>query len=259
MKLSRLWRKKKPSPYGLFPWNGTWAEASANTTGYESEVIAKIIVGEHQTFLKELDPSSFAVDSRTQPFLQDLLASLAVIFWSHRPATFRVVEFGGASGKFYHLLRRIFPQIQFDWLVIETEAMCAAFKPYEENHLHWSNQLPDPPTDSSEKPFDLAIASACLMYLEKPHDVLARLSRLSRFLFINRTAAHPIPEDRIVLQRVPPVVHETSHAYWLFSESKMIRLCSTLGKMRLSWDTPYDTKRIEDTPVLFKGYLIENY
>jgi hypothetical protein len=78
------------------------------------------------------------------------------------------------------------------------------------------------------------------------------------FLYVNRIPILQIPEERIAIQRIPPVVHETSHAFRLFSESKMTRFFSTIGKVGLDWDDPLSEKRLEDKPVHFKGYLIEN-
>lgn len=258
MKLSRLWRRKKPSPYGLFPWSGTWEEAKAATTGYATDFIAKAIVAQHEKFLRELAPETFCVDWRTQlPFLQ-FLASLSVVFEKHRPTPFRVLDFGGSSGWYCYLFRRVFPDVLFDWVVVETEPMCAAHRPYEEEHLRWRTTIPEPTPGSSGKPFDIALASGCLMYLDQPCDLLTKLAQLSRFLYVNRIPILQIPEDRIAIQRIPPVVHETSHAFRLFSESKMTRFFSTVGKVRLDWDDPLSEKRIEDKPVYFKGYLIEN-
>ena len=256
MKLSRLWRKKKPSPYGLFPWNGTWAEARAVTTGYEEESTARIIADKHRAFLKELDPANFQVDWRLEQPLHHLMSSLALIFWEHRPTPFRVLDFGGASATYYYLLRRVFPHVQFDWLVVETAPMCAAHLEWTEEHLRWQTELPEPPA-SGDRPFDLCLASGCLMYLDQPHDLLAQLARRGRFLFVNRIPILPIPEDRIAIQRIFPLLHETSHAFWLFSESKMHRFLSGMGKIRFSWDDPLSEKKLEDQPVRFKGYLIE--
>ncbi len=257
MKLSRLWRRKKPSPYGLFPWHGTWEEAKKVTTGYEAASTAKVMADRHRNFLRELSPSDFKVDHyREQPF-HHLMASLAVIFADYRPNPIKVLDFGGGSATYFYLLRRVFPQLQFEWLVVEPAAMCAAHQEWEEKHLHWQVSLPEV-VASSGKAFDLCVASGCLMYLDKPYDLLTKLVHLGRYLFVNRIPIHSIPEDQILIQKIPPVVHETSHPFWLFSEGKMLGFLSEMGKMRFSWDDPLSQKKLGDEPVRFKGYLIEN-
>jgi putative methyltransferase (TIGR04325 family) len=257
VKLSRLWKKKKPSPYGLFPWNGTWAEAKSATTGYEAESITEAVVGRHREFLRDLNPSDFKVDYRLEQPLHHLMSSLAVIFRDHQPNPFRVLDFGGASATNFYLLRRVFPHVRFDWLVVETPPMCAALQSFTEEHLRWQTELPEP-ASSADKSFDLCIASSCLMYMDEPYDLLPKLARLGRYFFVNRIPILPIPEDRIAIQHVPPIVHETSHPFWLFSEGKMLRDISKIGKMRFSWDDPLSEKKLGEEPVRFKGYLIEN-
>jgi putative methyltransferase (TIGR04325 family) len=219
VKLSRLWRRKKTSPYGLFPWNGTWAEAKAVTTGYESDLIVRTVADRHRDFLRDLDPADFKVDWRLEQPLHHLMSCLAIIFCEHRPNPFRVLDFGGSSGTFFYLLRRALPHIQFDWQVIETPAMCAALQPWTEEHIRWQSALPPPPS-SGPKPFDLCVASSCLMYLDQPYEILAKLGLLGRFLFVNRIPILPIPEDRIVIQRVLPEVHETSHPSMVFRDGQ---------------------------------------
>ncbi len=255
MKLSSFLRRKKPSPYGLFPWHGTWEEAKASATGYATESIAKAIAKQHETFLK--DPQFFFNDRYTQVPFFHFLSALSVIFWQHHPAPFRVLDFGGSSGWYCYLWRRIFPGVPFDWVVVETEPMCKAHRPYEEKHLRWRTTIPEPEPGSSGKPFDLALASGCLMYLDQPYDLLTQLARQCDFLFVNRIPILQIPEDRIALQRIPPSVHETSHAFRLFSGSKMMAFLSSIGRLRLDWDDYLSEKRIEGTRVCFKGYLIE--
>jgi putative methyltransferase (TIGR04325 family) len=257
VKLSRLWRRKKASPYGLFPWDGTWAEAAAITTGYETESTARIIADKHRAFLQELDPGNFKVDWRLEQPLHHLMSSLALIFWEYRPVPFRVLDFAGASGTFFYLLRRVFPDVRFEWLVVETAPMCAAHQSFIEPHLRWQTELPQPPADPGEKPFDLCIASHCLMYFEKPYEILGRLAPLCRYLFLNRIPPMAMPEDRLIIQRIAPFLHETSHPYWLFSEAKMLGALSGMGKIRFSWDDPLSEKKLGDQPVRFKGYLVE--
>jgi putative methyltransferase (TIGR04325 family) len=185
------------------------------------------------------------------------MSSLALIFWEHRSVPFRVLDFGGASGTYFYLLRRVFPHIEFEWLVVETAPMCSAHQSFTEEHLHWQTELPEPPAHSGEKPFDLCLASGCLMYLDQPHELLAKLAPLGRFLLINRIPILPIPVDRIAIQRIFPLLHETSHAFWLFSEGKMLEFISKMGKLRFSWDDPLSEKKLEDKPVRFKGFLLE--
>ena len=108
-------------------------------------------------------------------------ASLAI----GRKSSAKVVDFGGGSGKYYILLRKLFPSVRFDYTCVDFEE----WRPLNVSQIgsgfrHVSDLF------QIEEPFacDLFIASSVLQYLQE--DVLHSINRYmaeSRIALIDRT------------------------------------------------------------------------
>jgi putative methyltransferase (TIGR04325 family) len=252
MKLSNLWRKKKPSPYGFFSGYSSWADALKDSTGYTADTVIKATLDRRESFLAAFDPKDAFVDERTQ----QLLSAVAVILSASRTNSLKVLDFGGGSGLYFHLLRRALPQLEIDWTVIETEELARGHQGLEEPHLRWQGCLPTT-SGSSPGPFDLCLASGALPYVPQPYDVLQSLTQLGRFVVVTRTGFIDGPEDKIAVQRIPPEIFTGSYPAWFFSMEKFLAFAQKMGRLRLAWNVPQDTFFFEGKKIVFKGYLLE--
>lgn len=90
----------------------------------------------------------------------------------------RVLDFGGAMGKYYFTLKWRIPQVHWD--VVDLPATVQAARELENERLHFYTSIVSAP-----KP-DLVIASSSLQYCQSPVNVLAELKQLKAPIFLDR-------------------------------------------------------------------------
>ncbi len=252
MKLANLWRRPKKSPYGFFSGYSTWEEALKDSTSYMSAPIIEATVKERGQFMSQFDPGDLFVDDRTQ----QLLSALAVIQQGKAISTLKVLDFGGAAGIYFYIIRRALPHLELDWTVVETKEMVQALQGFEEPHLRWRTSLPEA-SPSGDKPFDLSLASSSLPYVPEPYDVLQKLIALGRFVITNRMAFIDGAEDKIAVQRVPPEIFTGSYPAWFFSREKFLAFMQRFSQVTLRWRVPQDAFNFEGKRIVFEGYMFE--
>jgi putative methyltransferase (TIGR04325 family) len=259
MKLSRLWRKEG-SPHYFTPWDDSWDEAvreslTQNRITYGTDSVAQTERERHQSFLKTYSKEETFVDGQTQ----HLLAALSVILSKHQSPRLRVLDFGGSWGVYYYYVRRALPQIDLEWLIIETAPTVKALEPCAETCLHWQSTFPAPPdriVSAADKPFDVCLANASLQHVDTVEEIVKRLAGLGRYLLLNRLPIINAPEDRLVVHR-SVTNKRLSLPARLISEEKLLRLLKSCGALRLSWSVPQDVAMFCGKKVSYKGYLVE--
>jgi len=252
MKLANLWRRPKKSPYGFFSGYSTWEEALKDSTSYMSAPIIEATVNERRLVMSQFDPKDFFVDDRTQ----QLLSAIAVIQQKNPVASLKVLDFGGAAGIYFYILRRALPHLEIDWTIIETKEMVHALQGFAEPHLRWQTSLPAV-SASESKPFDLCLASSSLPYVPAPYEILQKLIALGRFVITNRMAFIDGPEDKIAVQRVPPEIFTGSYPAWFFSKEKFLAFMQKFSQLKLRWKVPQDAFNFEGKRIVFEGYMFE--
>ncbi len=101
--------------------------------------------------------------------------------------TLKVLDFGGGGGNLHSLAEKAFPQVDFNWTVVETPEMVNEAKlSLTESKINFVSEIPNKVV--GHIPFDLIIASGSLQYVDNPLKTLSDLINLNpHFIYISRT------------------------------------------------------------------------
>lgn len=211
--------------YGKYGWHGnydSWEGANRDTTGYDQKEILEKVKG---ALLKVKNGEAvYERDSVLFEFIQyswPLLAGLMFASAKCKGAV-RVLDFGGSLGSTYYQNRRILNKIgEVSWNVVEQRHFVDCGKEYfEDDRLHFYY---DVDSCMNEQHPDILILSSVLQYIERPYELLEKLLAYNfEFVLIDRTPFNLEKRDRIVVQKVLPVIYKASYPCWLFDEEKLM-------------------------------------
>ena len=150
----------------------SWTDAVMRSSGYESDSTMKGILAANQTY-----------KSKAGKFMDNRIQQVACAFLGgivNSGKKIRVIDVGGAQGGYFLALQRLAPSIQFEWVILETSAMCELAKKVTSinRDISYVNSLND-----VVGPFDIALLSGVLQCVEKPFELLDKLMDLTEFLF----------------------------------------------------------------------------
>lgn len=105
----------------------------------------------------------------------------------------RVLDFGGAAGHFYHMLKNItINNDNLEWHVIDLPKTIALGKKFvkENDNLYFYEKLP-----ATDQRFDIIYTNAVLQYIENYKDIIRQLSKYgAEYMFFVRLPAYTNPE-----------------------------------------------------------------
>lgn len=136
------------------------AQKDCKTQGYDSEALAEMVYVKTRNYREAL---------RHQQTVQSLSVSeafLAASIAKMRLSRIRVLDFGGALGTHYLFAKQFFPEILFDWTIIEMPAMVKRGKMLDEPNLHFETFEQSNWVESQY--FDLVLSSATLQHVPNP-------------------------------------------------------------------------------------------
>lgn len=186
----------------------------------------------------------------------EILAACSLIFLRGRPASFRVLDFGGSLGNhFFRLRKALGAELDLRWDVCETPALAAAGR----RHM----QVPglrflDSLDAAAGEPYDLVLAIGSLQCTDDPPAWFDRLAALgSGHLCLGFVPFIPGERDRLTLQRPP---HRTTFDYpsWFFGEEGWKARFARAGyRPRLRWDLPGETLWLGARRTGYAGLVLE--
>lgn len=230
---------KPPPPaeplYGYFGDFPTWGEAVAQCAGYESpEIISTTLV---RTRALAINPP-VPLDSTHMR----LLAALRACAFEGC----RVLDFGGAMGGQYFMLRRLLPRLS--WTVVDLPATTAAAT----RGLACDDRLR---FTTTAEPADIIVASGVLQCCEDPYATLEMLAALKpKHLIVARLPL--IDRDRLTAHRVDPRLFNASHPAWFMAQETYEAATRGLGlKPVIAWDYPEYRVQLDDAVVPYYGWL----
>jgi putative methyltransferase (TIGR04325 family) len=163
----------------------SYAEALADCTvdGYENNAIVDVVVEKTVRYRNELLASKapLQIDATSAYTVCSILASIG----SSRQI--KVLDFGGAAGAHYFLVRSILPSsFELSWIVVETPAMVEKAEALLSNEeLHFSDNLDHAANQLGR--IDLLHTSGALQCVDSPYEYLRTLVGLSaEFIALNR-------------------------------------------------------------------------
>jgi putative methyltransferase (TIGR04325 family) len=247
----RRMMRRQTASYGWFGDYASWAEASADTTGYQTgEILQKALEAELKVRRGEAaferDTVAFDKPDHCWATVSALLYCAAA---SH--GSLKVVDFGGALGSTWSQYRQLWPALrEVRWGVVELPAYVATGKECLQGAgLTFHGDLAEAVESTCANVF---YSSATLQYLEKPYEFLEHISGLGfEFICLDRIGCTPDGSDHITVQRVDPTFYDASYPCWFLSREK-IRL--TLG-YQYECQFEFETRDRANIPSTFRGLL----
>jgi putative methyltransferase (TIGR04325 family) len=163
----------------------------------------------------------------------------------------RVLDFGGGYGSLYEILRWLYPDLRFDWTIVELPALVARGAEMGASvEKHFASEIP-------AGRFSLVIASGALHYLPDPAATFARLVAIeSPAHFIGRVPIAPLLSvDRLTVQTVPASLFAARFPCWIFSEGWNARIRAA-GNRVMEWDSPGDIFPLGAQTVQGRAFLL---
>ena len=181
----------------------SWSDAVAHSSGYQSKKTIDSLISSDPINPANLS-SHFFIGNRLQQIASAFLEGVA----SSNKNTIRVIDVGGGLGQYFFLLEKLAPSIQFEWVILETTALCELAKsvaPTKKN-IGWISSLAD-----TQGTFDIALLSSVIQYVESPFDLLDDLMKVAKFLIVNRLPLTSSRNPKICIQR--PGFFESKGSY----------------------------------------------
>lgn len=243
--------KPKADKYGWFGSFTSWADAKNESVGYDNDPIIVSLVKKLTIKRRlEFEENNRSIDDSTLRLLSCL--NHVINCTSDEYKRFQVLDFGGALGQHFFLLRNFINHPSVLWNVCETEPMVSeGRKSFQAEELKFVNSL-----DAIEHQIDLVLLSGVLQCIENPIQILEEIIELKpRYLIVDRFPIVPhFDQDKICVQHVN-YGEDTSYPSRFFANYWEALL---LGKFELLYDWfTHDGHTFDDRSFNFKGYFFK--
>jgi putative methyltransferase (TIGR04325 family) len=176
-------RRTQNQPAKLF---SSYAEAQnvCQRFGYENAALIDVVF---QKTIRLMNRPDLTTQPLTDFLIQSLNALLIALYSSQRNEL-TVMDFGGACGAHYFLVRSLLPPgTILHWGVVETPAMVTKAKLLETDELSFYDSIAD--AKESLDQIDLLHSSGTIQYVPDPENSIEEMLKCDpHFLFLNRLA-----------------------------------------------------------------------
>jgi putative methyltransferase (TIGR04325 family) len=223
----------------------SWGDAVARSNGYQSnKTITSLIISDPIAFTNTSNPCF--IGNRLQQIASAFLEGVA----SSNKNTIRVIDVGGGLGQYFFLLEKLAPSIQFEWVILETTALCELAKsvaPTKKN-IGWISSLAD-----TQGTFDIALLSSVIQYVESPFHLLDDLMKVAKFLILNRLPLTSSRNQKICIQRPGFFESKGSYPVNILAEDEVITYFEARGKILSRWLVPQDVAVVRFKKIINQG------
>ena len=239
--LSRRVVPHLPQRWQRFTYAPTWADAQATSIGY-----AKV----------PITPPPATPHPR-QPLAGNQLAmvgAFGVALSARRPSAspIRVVDFGGYDGKHAGLIQPIFPQLSFEWVVVDLPPVVETMSGLRRPGLEFVSDL----SVALEGRVDVFLASASLNYIPDPTAMLDTMCAHAPFVVLTRLPLWPIQSHTAAVQHTQRRPVEVSYPTWFFSERLFMAELPGRSEILLDFVCPDDRAGFEGHYSTYRGLVI---
>jgi putative methyltransferase (TIGR04325 family) len=255
-KYCKMYRKFFPikSPYGFFGNYKTWAEAKADSTGYDDEKILEkvknnLLKVKHGEAVYERDSVIFDTIQYSWP----LLASLLWIT-SKNKNRLNLIDFGGSLGSAYFQNIGFLKHLEeLRWNIVEQNNFTECGKKYfEDESLKFFTSIDNCLKETTPKTI---LLSSSVQYLEDPYSFLKNLIPHDfDYIIFDRTTFLQ-DSERITLQKVPPGIYPASYPAWFLHEKKFLDIFKEKYMVKAEWDALGGKRNLGDIESFEKGFI----
>jgi len=243
--------------HGYYEEYESYEAALRQTIGYEAESVIKNASVKAARFVQDIQKDEASLDELSRDLIAAFgIANLDIQAGSGTPL--RVLDWGGALGKYYYVFRRFFPDdVSLAWTVLETPSMAdEGQRSFQTEELRF---VSDPALLPGVGPFDIILASGVIQCLDRPEQRFADLCELNhRFFLVNRFPAAGFDRDRITLFTVPRRKYKLPHPVWFFSEKKWMSLFEKEHNLIARWRVPREAAVLGGKRIEYQGFLFKS-
>jgi len=212
-----------------------WKSAVSGSSGYQSPRTISTIAGSDPV----IDRGTIKQNFLGSRYLQVASAILSGLDPEKLKSgtTIRVLDVGGALGQYFYLLRDNVPNLKFEWLILETPALCQLGESQHVDHpgISWTYALND-----SSQTFDIVLLSGMIQYVEKPFEFLEMVMQKAQLLIFNRLPLSTKAHNLVCIQRPGLFESKGSYPVHIFSEQLFIAYLLARGQISSRWHVPED-------------------
>jgi putative methyltransferase (TIGR04325 family) len=249
--------RKYQQKYGFFGNYNSWEDALKNSNGYDSDIILEKVKTASLKVKKgeavyERDSVCFDEIQYSFPVLAGLL-KIAV----ENDGKLSVLDFGGSLGSSYYPFKKFATGIkELKWNIVEQKKFVDCGKElFETEELKFYDNIEN--CLSNEKPH-VILLSGVIQCLEYPEELITKIIDLkfSYVIFdISAFFKEPIP-DRLVVQKVPPTIYNSSYPVWIFNLDKFLAYFQNQYVLISSFDSLY-SQDLEILNANLKGFIFQ--
>lgn len=199
----------------------SWAEASAASSGYDHEDIARRV---HDAEAKVARGE--AVDARDGVLFETLQFSLPVMAalmraGARRGGALKVLDFGGAFGGLYRHYKALGVPGTVAWTVVEQPKLAAmGTADFQNAELRFVASLDEALASGAP---DVLLLSSVLQYLPDPYALIRCLVETgAAHVVIDRTPCSELERDVLTVQTVPPSIYPASYPCWILARRRLV-------------------------------------
>ncbi len=241
VEISRTVVPRLPQRWQRFTPSRSWADAEAESIGYSEAPVSPSASGH----------------LRKQPLAGNqmaLVAAFGVALAAREPrgGPVSVVDFGGYDGKHADLIQRLFPQLSFDWVVVDLPGVVEVMSARSRPGLAFVSD----PSAALEAGPDVILASASLNYIANPTDMLRMMCANGSFVVLTRLPPWPIHRHSAAVQHTQRRPVEISYPTWFFSEVEFLAEVNMSSKVLLDFVCPDDRAAFAGHYSTYRGLVL---
>ena len=239
-------------------WHGnysTWADAEADSSGYDSEHILEIV--KTSTLKVKHGEAVFERDSALFDHIEYSWAVLAGLMWvaARYQGKLSVLDFGGSLGSSYFQNRNFLPDLpEIQWSVVEQAHFVTCGREYiQDDCLRFYSTIDECLTERTP---NVVLLSGVLQYLpDWSHDLQAILLKQFPIVIVDRTPFALDGKERITVQTVPEWIYPASYPCRFFNESIFVQ---TFLQSDYRMIEEFDALDRANIPSVYKGFIFSH-
>ena len=225
-----------------------WQSAVSGSSGYQSPQTISTIEGSDPV----VDKSSIKQNFLGNRYLQVASAILSGLNLETLKAdtTIRVLDIGGGLGEYFFLLRDNMPNLKFEWLILETPALCQLAKTKYTNspEVSWTDALND-----SNQTFNIVLLSSVIQYVEMPFELIEMAMQKAPLLIFNRLPLSTHAHNLVCIQRPGLLETKGSYPVHILSERLFMSYLLARGRIMSRWLVPEDVAVVRFRKIMNQG------
>ena len=225
-----------------------WESAVSGSSGYQSPKTISAIEGSDPVVDEQTSNRNFLGNRYLQVASAILSGLNPEKLKSGTPI--HVLDIGGGLGEYFYLLRNNLPNLKFEWLILETPALCelAKTKQIATPDVSWTESLID-----SSGAFDIVLLSSVIQYVEKPLELIEMAMQKAPLLIFNRLPLSTNPHNLVCIQRPGLLETKGSYPVHILSEKLFFSYLSARGRIMSRWLVPEDVAVVRFRKVMNQG------